>query len=98
MTREEYLNTPSLEAHRTYYGQFVSPRTIAVVVSVIGAERLLGSTDPHFNDIPLKVWDALAPIPLAVSFLSLGDFPTPAGSVCVAKEAARQFVERSQKS
>ena len=32
--------------------------------------------------------------PLAASFESLGDYPTQAGLVCVAKEAARQYVER----
>lgn len=63
MTRKEYMNTPGPEAHRTYYRQFVSHRTVAVVVRVIGAERLLGSTDPDFRDIPLKEWDGLPPPP-----------------------------------
>lgn len=33
-------------------------------------------------------------LPLATSFKTLGDIPTHAGMVCVAKEAARQYVER----
>lgn len=33
-------------------------------------------------------------LPMATSFGALGDFLTPSGMVCVAKEAARQYVER----
>lgn len=102
-TRQEYLATSHDEdgrsnAHRRYHAQFVNPSVIARVVAHIGAHNLRASRDPHFNDIPLSRWDGVARNlgPLAVSFASLGDFATIAGLVCVAKEAARQFVEGSR--
>lgn len=100
MTREEYISSASASreeghaAHRRYYGQFVNERTIAYVVRAIGADRLLGSTDPHFNDIPLPEWDNLVRyLPLAASLRDAGDYMTLGGGVCIAKEAARQYVE-----
>lgn len=54
--------TDTMVAHRRYFAQFVTPAVIATVVRVIGADRLLASTDhPHMNDIPLARWDQLAP-------------------------------------
>ncbi len=114
-TRQQYLaQSREPGAHRRYYAQLVNDRTIAAVVQAIGRTRLLASTDPHYNDIPLQVWDRLcgftmanygyargdktrmsAPaFPLAQRFEELNDYPTLAGLVCVAKEAARQYVER----
>jgi hypothetical protein len=93
-TRQEYLKSKDPNAHRTYYGQFVNPNTIARVVNAIGKERLLKSTNPHFNDIPLAKWDLLVPaLPGSGGFTKAGDFYTLRGGVCLAKEAARQFVE-----
>lgn len=103
MTREEYTAIAAANreegraAHRRYYGQFVNQRTIDYVVRAIGADRLLASTDPHFNDIPLDEWDRLVSrLPLAASLRDAGDYMTLGGGVCIAKEAARQYVE-SQK-
>lgn len=99
-TRADYLATPLAEqpaAHRRYYAQFVNQRTIDYVVRAIGADRLLASTDPHFNDIPLPKWDNLVRyLPLAASLRDTGDYLTLGGGVCIAKEAARQYVERWQ--
>ena len=99
-TRKDYLAAyhyvPGQESpeHRRYYGQLVNSATISAVVRHIGADRLKASTDPHFNDIPLREWDLLAPwLPTEGTFRDLEDFPTKAGFVCVAKEAARQYVE-----
>lgn len=103
-TRQEYLNDEShrigassaerTSAHRRYYGQFVDARTIAVVVQFIGADRLRASKDPHMNDIPLPLWDRLAPnLPGSGKFKDAGDYYTLAGGVCLAKEAARQWLE-----
>lgn len=100
-TREQYLKSSVGENrhagpanHRRYYSQFVDAQVITRVVRSIGAERLRKSTDPHFN-IPLARWDRLAQNlgPLAINFKSVGDYATQAGLVCVAKEAARQWVE-----
>lgn len=101
MTRSEYLAVPLSEqgaAHRRYYGQFVNKPLICRVIQFIGADNLRKSTDEHFNDIPLGRWDMLAHNigPLAVSFQSLGDFPTLAGLVCIAKEAAAQYLENTK--
>lgn len=97
MTRKDYLSASRDEAHvahRRYYGQFVDQRTITAVVREIGADKLLASTDPHFNDIPLARWDRLVDfLPLAASLRDAGDYLTLGGGVCIAKEAARQYVE-----
>src|SRR5690606_18510157 len=83
-------------AHRTYYAQFVSARTITHVVQCVGPNVLRASTDEHFNDIPLRVWDAVVcGLPVAVPFKTFGDYATLGGLVCVAKEAARQWLERA---
>lgn len=108
MTRQQYVTTPAallpdgkldsaanMLRHRAYYAQLVDDRTIARVLSVVGAEKLLASTDEHFNDIPMRLWDAAGShLPMARKFGDLGDYPTLAGLVCVVKEAARQWVER----
>jgi len=97
MTHQEYLSAHREEAHaahRRYYGQFVNQRTIDYVVRAIGSDALLASTDPHFNDIPLDKWDRLVIfLPLAASLRDAGDYMTLGGGVCIAKEAARQYVE-----
>lgn len=101
MTRDQYMNAASgadrstaAALHRQYYAQLVNSYTIACVVNLIGADVLLASTKPHFNDIPLQRWHRVGPIaPTAMSFTALGDYATEAGLVCVAKEAARQWVE-----
>lgn len=96
-TRQQYLDESyekGPEAHRRYFGQFVTPGTISRVVSAIGANRIRASTDPHMNDIPLKLWDALVPqLPGSSGFAKAGDYYTLANGVCLAKEAARQWLE-----
>lgn len=96
-TRQQYLAESyekGLEAHRRYFGQFVTPGTISRVVNTIGADRIRASTDPHMNDIPLKLWDALAPgLPGSSGFAKAGDYYTLGNGVCLAKEAARQWRE-----
>lgn len=100
MNREEYMSAPrdqAQAAHRQYYGQFVNAATIRAIVNRIGAPRLLASTDAHLNDIPLADWDKAAKgIPMAISFKSVNDFPTLGGLVCVAKEAARQWIDQQK--
>ena len=96
-TRSEYMQdsqTNGPEAHRRYFGQFVTDGTKYRVLSYIGLERLIASTDPHFNDIPLITWDRLTPeLPGSGGFAKAGDYYTLANGVCLAKEAARQIVE-----
>lgn len=98
-TRADYLASSLTEqrtAHRRFYAQLVNDRTIAHVVNTIGAKRIKASTDPHFNDIPLKEWDSFAGrLPIAMKLEALGDYLTLASIVCIAKEAARQYAERT---
>ena len=97
-TRKQYLEDSSVDgkaAHRRYYGQFVTSRTIHSVVSAIGSEKLLASTEFYMNDIPMHLWYALVPrLPGSENFSKAGDYYTNAGGVCLAKEAACQWVEQ----
>lgn len=100
MTHKEYMAAScenGYSAHRRYYGQFVNDRTIAFVVQSIGRDALLASRDEHLNDISLRKWDMLVPIiPLAASLEDAGDYLTIGNGVCIAKEAARQYIERNK--
>lgn len=52
-----------------------------------------------FNNIPLQWWDkVMVPVPfeIAQKMRELGDYPTPAGVVCILKEAAKQIVDQYQ--
>jgi hypothetical protein len=83
-------------AHRRYFGQFVTQRTINRVVQSIGADRIKASTNEHMNDIPLHLWDRLVPgLPGSSRFKEAGDWYTLANGVCLAKEAARQWLEQN---
>lgn len=99
-TRAQYMTdstTDGAAAHRKYFGQFVTPATVARVVSHIGAAALRASTDPHFNDIPLSKWDQLVQrLPGSAGFAKAGDYYTIASGVCLAKEAARQWIESQE--
>ena len=108
ITREEYLGATSQSAHRAhraYYAQYVEAWVLEAVERNIGRERILKSTDPHFNDIPLRRWDALAaplarPVPngsgIHGKMAALGDHPSLAGMVSIYKEAARQIKEAAE--
>jgi hypothetical protein len=93
-TRDDYFDRKC--SHREYYSQFVTPAITSRVKACIGLERLKASTDPHLNNIPLREWDNLVtPCPAEVGKLmrEAGDYPTQAGLVCTAKEAARQLLD-----
>jgi hypothetical protein len=103
-TRAQYMADPAhlvgatkssrMAAHRRYYGQFVTPGTISRVVNAIGEDVLRASKDPHLNDIPLALWDRLVPgLPGSGGFSKAGDHYTVGNGVCLAKEAARQWIE-----
>jgi hypothetical protein len=76
-----------------YYDQFVTEQVIETLQTTIGHKRVVNSTDPHFNDIPDKEWDAL---PVLKRPYSWGVW-TPMDLIeqrCAYKEAARQLRER----
>jgi hypothetical protein len=107
ITRKDYLaacvgNTTDAERmslHRGYYAQFVTPGVVRAVVAHIGADRIKASVDPHMNDIPLSRWDMLHGTirEMAASRCrEVGEGNSLATSVCIAKEAARQYRESGQ--
>lgn len=96
-TRQDYINGKI--NHNDYYAQFVTPQMLDSIASYIGSDKLLSSTDPHLNDIPLKQWDFLPWEQSAfdkvreangTGGVSLSD------KVCIWKNAARQFIEREK--
>lgn len=97
MRREDYMRNPTPEAHRAYYGQFTTPAIQAMIADYIGIEKLRASTDPHFNDIPLARWDSLQSFILRTAGRKIATTQSGGVSlsdcVCVAKEAARRFLE-----
>jgi hypothetical protein len=89
--RKDYLDGKA--THSEYYAQFVGDEEKALVLRYVGMDKLMASRDEHLNDIKLGTWDT---IPLAYDmkfWRTLGDFPTPAGKVCILKEAARQIIQ-----
>jgi hypothetical protein len=58
VTRKEYMISNG-KLHQAYYLQFATPQAKLHVLGRIGRERILASTDEHFNDIPLQQWDVM---------------------------------------
>ena len=101
-TQQQYMNNEC--THREYYAQFVTQRIRKIVADRIGKDAILASTDEHFNDIPLREWDAVIgfsdyrpsinnTLGLAAHFRECGDCVSASGLTCVMKEAARQIKE-----
>lgn len=91
-TREQYMKGQC--THEEYYDQFVTGWIVDAVKRSIGFERIGTSCDPHFNDIPLNQWDNLYRTIADQSeraLRSAGDGLSLAGSVCIAKAAARRI-------
>jgi len=92
--------------HHEYYIQFATDRTRRLVAQSIGRDRILASQDPHFNDIPLNLWDGLeARVKDTIDRKLLGEAEACApGSfvwslstaVCIAKAVAREMRESGQ--
>lgn len=96
MTRNEYLEKATMEAHREYYGQFVSEGLKTMVMNRIGKKEIMESKDEHMNDIKLERWDALHQGILSYTgrkLKELGGTHSLCETVCIAKEAARQIRE-----
>lgn len=92
-TRKDYMKGRA--THAEYYGQFVDDHTRNWVLTVIGLERLLKSTDEYLNDIPLDWWDSYArgfPSHIGDKVRAAGDFVSLATVVCIAKQAAKQII------
>ena len=113
ITRKQYMETKTVDGkrvtfdlHQAYFLQFATNRTRVLVLSGIGKDRILASTDPHFNDIPLKEWDDLnRQISETINQRLKGQaegFPegkfgwSDSDSVCIAKAVAREYKESGQ--
>jgi len=94
-SRADYLSGKC--THRQYYAQFVTTDYVKTIVKYIGSAKLLSSTDESLNDISLHIWD-MAPTSHGTSgkMKELGDVLTLAGSVCIAKEAAKQYIDEAK--
>lgn len=99
-SREDYMERRC--SHRDYYGSLVEELHVAFTDQDT-IESFKRSRNLHMNDIPLRFWDGLASGLLAYrgkevtqAFKARGDFVTPAGLVCLYKEAARRAVEASK--
>jgi len=89
--RKDYLEKNC--THSEYYSQFINSEFIRYVVNFIGEKNLERSISPNFNDIDLRYWDVIfPPTGTSAKMKKLGDILTHSGSVCIAKEAARQFL------
>lgn len=103
ITRREMMANSS-ELHWAYHEQCVTGGTIADVIMYIGIRPILQSTDPYFNDIPLKLWDKIGLTGKAASLIALAETFTYAPGtrpqlslatqVCTLKAAAR-IIKRS---
>lgn len=105
ISRKEYMESPlgdRQEMHTKYYEQFSAlpfywikqyPSWQRIV------EKARKSTDKHLNDIPLKEWDDLMPIPIPYNLGNLvrscGDYITAAGWVCIAKCAVLKYIREN---
>jgi len=98
--RKAYMNR--LCSHDDYFDQFVTSGIKRLVERSISRGKIKNSTDEHFNDIPLGLWDNLyGSIRTRVGgMLAKSNASTTAGgrgslslsdTVCVAKAAARQI-------
>jgi len=91
-TRKQYMNNEV--SHADYYAQF-GIHLIKLVENRIGEKRILESSDPHFNDIPLREWDRLEHSVRQLVGGMLREYNGPKAGVslsdcvCAAKSAAR---------
>jgi len=99
MHRSEYLAASQEDmpaAQRTYYAQFVDNDIVELVLCRIGAITIMDHKH-DLHKIPLRKWDNLAPAIWALSRQRLAMYGEPltmSAAVCIAKEAARQYVNR----
>jgi transcription termination factor NusB len=99
-TRKQYLNKEC--THREYYEQFVNGSVEQIVRVSIGLDRILHSTDPYLNDIPLKRWDMLEYAILQAAGHKFCEVNQCKGMslsdcVCIAKAAARKMIRAGER-
>jgi hypothetical protein len=90
INRQNYIN--GSVTFQQYYGKVIELMQIKFDKSHPLVQKCLNSTDPHYNDTGLQIWDSYAPIyerNLRRVLKSLGDQWSLAGNVCMLKEAVR---------
>ena len=93
-TRKQYMDNEV--SHAEYYAQF-GIHLIKLVGNRIGKKRILESSDPHFNDIPLREWDRLESSVRQLVGCMIREYNGPKAGVslsdcvCAAKSAARMI-------
>jgi len=92
-SRKDYMDRKV--THQEYYFQF-GKHLIDYVQSIIGKDRIINSTDPHFNDIPLKLWDDMEDSIRMMVGRKIGEANGTGGlslsdTVCAAKSAAKHI-------
>jgi hypothetical protein len=83
--------------HRVYYASVAQAAGLVFPTDHPLVERAARSKDPHFNDIPLQLWDDYAlsmRSDLARALRAHEDGFSVAGGVCIVKEAVKQAVKR----
>ena len=102
-TRKDYMDglkeMDGKARHDLYYAQFVTPAVVNRVLSDVSIKQIMQSEDPHFNDIPLRIWDHLGlpqEVALWVGMANNFTYAKPskpglsqADQVCVNKQVAR---------
>jgi hypothetical protein len=63
------------------------------VIDIMTEARLLESTDEHFNDVPLFLWDRLHPIFDTAARHYTGIAWSLSDTVCTAKQLARDWLD-----
>lgn len=97
ITRQEYMTDRT--RHHDYYLEIALEADLRVPEHVM--ERVRASNDPHLNDVPLFMWDALArgiiqpdsgmSYPVVKALQQRGDNGSLAGIVCALKALARHL-------
>lgn len=100
MTRKEFWTRfdanpdSAYDLHREYYAQFVTPEITNALKPLI--PRILTSTAPVFNDIPLETWDRLPQFTTVAQHIQrMQGAVAMSDWTCIYKEAARQIYQRS---
>lgn len=96
LSREDYMSKRC--THRQYYAQFVTPTILWTVRHRFTEAEIRASKDPHFNNLPLAKWDAIAQVMRQETSVrnEYGDGKLTwslAGAICILKEAAQQIRE-----
>ena len=101
ITHKEYM-ADSKRLHHAYYLEIARAAGVQIPGSMM--ERVKGSTDEHYNDIPLDQWDRIAGVMngkliashWAMAMKARGSFASLATGVCAAKALARHITEGGQ--